>query len=80
MYTELAPKLTATASVAQSVERWFRDPGSRVRFPAGGRGFFVTGPGWVLKGNSTPKPSCIHMKHLTSISLILKYYSVVIFS
>ena len=33
-----------------------------------------------LKGNSTPKTSCIHMKHLTSISLILKYYSVVIFS
>ena len=28
IYTELAPKLTATASVAQSVERWFRDPGS----------------------------------------------------
>ena len=25
-YTELAPKLAATASVAQSVERWFRDP------------------------------------------------------
>ena len=27
IYTELAPKLTATASVAQSVERWSRDPG-----------------------------------------------------
>ena len=26
IYTELAPKLTATASVAQSVERWSRDP------------------------------------------------------
>ena len=24
-FTELAPKLTATASVAQSVERWSRD-------------------------------------------------------
>ena len=29
MYTDMAaPKLTATASVAQSVERWPRDPGS----------------------------------------------------
>ena len=50
IYTELAPKLTATASVAQSVERWSSDPGSRVQFPAGGLGvaFFATGPGWVL--------------------------------
>ena len=38
IYTELAPKVTATASVGQSVERWSRDPGSRVRFPAGGLG------------------------------------------
>ena len=47
----LALKLTATASVAQSVERWFRDPESRVQFPGGGLGvaFFATGPGWVLK-------------------------------
>ena len=32
-------------------ERWSRDPGSRVQFPAGGFGvaFFATGPGWVLK-------------------------------
>ena len=46
LYTELAPKLTATASVAQSVEHWSRD-----QFPAGGLGvaFFTTGPGWVLK-------------------------------
>ena len=36
IYTELAPKLTATTSVAQSVERWSRDPGSWVQFPAGG--------------------------------------------
>ena len=37
--------------VAQSVEHWSRDPGSRVQFPAGGFGFafFATGPGWVLK-------------------------------
>ena len=51
IYTELAPKLTATASVAQSVERWSRDSGSRVRFPAGGFGvaFFATGSCWVLK-------------------------------
>ena len=28
------PKLTATASVAQSVEHWSRDPGLRVQFPA----------------------------------------------
>ena len=50
-YTELSPKLTATASVAQSVERWSRDPGSRVQFPAGGLGVacFPTGPSWVLK-------------------------------
>ena len=34
----------------------------------------------ILRGNSTPKTSCIHMKHLTSISLIMKYYSVAIFS
>ena len=51
MYTELVPKLTATASVAQLVERWSRDPGSRVKFPARGFGvaFFTTGPRWVLK-------------------------------
>ena len=51
LYTELAPKYTATASIAESVERWSRDPGSRVQFPAGGLGvaFFATGPGWVLK-------------------------------
>ena len=51
IYTELAPKLTATASVAQSVEHWSRDPESRVRFPVGSLGvaFFATGPGWVLK-------------------------------
>ena len=53
--TELAPKLTATTSVAQSVERWSRDPRSRVRYPAGGLGveFFATGPGWVLKSISS---------------------------
>ena len=33
-----------------------------------------------LKGNSNPKTCCIHMKHLISISLVLKCYSVVIFS
>ena len=51
IYTELAPKLTATASVVQSAERWSRDLGSRVRYPAGGIGvaFFATGLGWVLK-------------------------------
>ena len=51
IYTELTPKLTATASVTQSVERWSRDPGSRVQFPAGGLGvaFFANGPGWILK-------------------------------
>ena len=35
LYTELAPKLTATATVTQSVERWSSDPGSRVQFPTG---------------------------------------------
>ena len=51
IYTELAPKLMATASVAQSVERWSKDPASWAQFPAGGLGvaFFATGPGWVLK-------------------------------
>ena len=42
----------ATASVAQSVERWSRDPESRVQFPAGGGlgvAVFATGPSWVLK-------------------------------
>ena len=33
-----------------------------------------------LKGNSNPKTCCIHMKHLISISLLLKCYSVVVFS
>ena len=42
MYTELAPKLTATASVAQSVNRWSRDPARDL-----GVAFFATGPGWV---------------------------------
>ena len=46
IYTELAPKHTKTAFVAQSVEHWSRDAGSRVRFPVGGLGvaFFATGP------------------------------------
>ena len=54
-FINFAPKLTATASVAQSVERWSRDPGSRVQLlnsvPHGGLGvaFLATGPGWVLK-------------------------------
>ena len=51
VYTELAPKLTATAFVAQLVELWSRDPRSRIQFPAGGLAiaFFATGPGWILK-------------------------------
>ena len=50
IYTELAYKLTATAYVALSVERWTRDPGLRVQFPTGSLGdaFFATGPVWVL--------------------------------
>ena len=46
IYAELAPKLMATASVSQSVERWSRDLGSQVQFPAGGLGvaFFANGP------------------------------------
>ena len=57
IYTELTPKLTAMASVAQSVEHWSRNPGSRVQLPARGLGvaFVVTGPGWVLK--------CIYFWH-----------------
>ena len=49
--TGFAPKLTKTASVAKSVERWSRDPGSRVQFPARGLGvaFFVTGSRLGLK-------------------------------
>ena len=38
IYTELAPKLTATDYVPQPVERWSRDPGSRFQFPVGGLG------------------------------------------
>ena len=40
----------ATASVAQSVKHWSRDPGLQVQFLGGGLGaaFFTTGPGWVL--------------------------------
>ena len=40
-----------TTSVTQSVERWSRDPGSRVQFLARGLGvaFFATSPGWALK-------------------------------
>ena len=52
IYIELAPKLTETASAAQSVERWSRDPGLRVQFAAfGGLGgaFFAIGPGMDLK-------------------------------
>ena len=43
--------LTLYKYVAQSVERWSSDPGSRIQFPAGGLGvaFFATGPGWVLQ-------------------------------
>ena len=50
IYTELAPKLTAMASVAQSAERWSRDPGLRVQFSAGGLGvaLFATGPCWAI--------------------------------
>ena len=45
-FTGITTLLTATASVAQSVEHWSRDPGSRVQFPAGGLevAFFATGP------------------------------------
>ena len=44
IYTELAPKLTEMASVAQSVE-------SRARLKAGSLGvaFLATDPVWVLK-------------------------------
>ena len=39
-----------TKPVAQSAERWSRDPGSWVQFPVGGFGvaFSSTGPGWVV--------------------------------
>ena len=49
-FTGITTLLTATASVAQSVEHWSRDPGSRVQFQAGGLGvaFFATGPGLGL--------------------------------
>ena len=64
--------------------RWDSENAEKLKKYVSGRGFTC---GWELgnepmdlKGNSTPKTSCIHMKHLTSISLILKYYSVVIFS
>ena len=45
------PNIVFNIPVAQSVERWSRDPELRVQFPAGGLGvaFFATGPNWVLK-------------------------------
>ena len=63
IYTEIVPKLTATDSVAQSVERWSRDPGTRVQSPAGGLGvaFFVTGPCCVLK--------CINYWHSNLVAI-----------
>ena len=58
------------ASVVQSVERWFRDPGSRVQFPAGGLGvtFFETAPSWVSK-----------MYIFLTTSVNAKYYLNIIF-
>ena len=52
IYTEFTPQLMATASVAQSVEHWSRDPTLGVAF-------FTTGPGWVLTFPlpDRPKPS-----------------------
>ena len=41
-------KLTPTASVAQSVERWSRDPGYDSQPEGLGVAFFATSPGWVL--------------------------------
>ena len=64
---ELAPKLTATASVAHW--RWSRDPGSRDQFPTSGLGVacFATGPCCVLK--------CISFWHST-LSYFKKHLSV----
>ena len=47
--------ISCTELAAQSVERWSRDPGSRIQFPVGGLGvaFFEAGPSWVLRLVST---------------------------
>ena len=51
IYTELAPKHTTTASVAQSVEHWSKDPYSRsqVQSPAGSLevAYFACGPDYL---------------------------------
>ena len=60
------------ASVAQSVERWSRDPGSRVQFPAGDLGvaFFETGPGCVLKSKHQSVDNEFECQILSLIKLV----------
>ena len=70
--------LTATDSVAHSVERWSSDAGSCVQFPAGGLGvvFFATGPGWFLKCISFSHSNLPYFKtiYLLTTNVNAKYY------
>ena len=66
-YAELAPKLTATVSVAQLVERWSSDSGSRVQFPARGLGvaLFAAGPSCTVAVQLGPD-CCLAVPRTTS--------------
>ena len=59
-------------------ERWSRDPGSWVQFPAGclGVAFFATGSGWVLKCISFWHSNLPYFEkiHLLTTSVNGKYY------
>ena len=63
----------AKTSVAQSVQRRSRDPGSRVQFLAGGLGvaFFATGPSWVLKINVYISDTQIYLTLKNNIQYLL---------
>ena len=69
-----------TAIVAQLVERWFRDPGSRVVFTVGGLGvsFFPPGPGCVFKcisfgQSSSPYFKSIYLQYVGNWSVVKVY-------
>ena len=72
-----------TAIVAQLVERWFRDPGSRVVFTVGGLftvgvSFFPPGPGCVFKcisfgQSSSPYFKSIYLQYVGNSSVVKVY-------
>ena len=70
IYTEFSLKLTATASVAQSVGRWSIDPASRVRFTVVGLrvAFFATAlisDTWIYL--TLKKSIILNMLHMSRI-------------